>query len=240
MSVSLENIMKHNTEHREDPGFTLVELVLAVFIFSFVIGILSTSLTFTLRVWQKQQNQAPPEMPNILDLMKWQLANFDAVPIRFEGESRYLLEGNEYSLTFTTDRSIKAISKGVPVVARYVYKSKEKKLYYSEFLLDPYHPEAIQKFMKAEPGHGEEWPRFYPIDVESLLFSYIESQEHPEYKGSWENHSEIPSGVLVKWSLRGESAASSNSQIMIPNSLFPKTKEAMQKALATSGSGLRQ
>jgi prepilin-type N-terminal cleavage/methylation domain-containing protein len=217
-------------------GFTLLELILAMTIFSLVIGILSVSLTFSLRVWEKQQNQAPPEMPNILDLMKWQLANFDPTPIRIEDANRLIFMGNEHSLIFSTDRSVKAISRGAPVIVRYIFDPREKKLYYSEIPLDPYHPKVVEEFLKAGPQKDSQWPRFYSIDAGGLSLSYVESEDHPELKESWDNRSAIPATIIVKWSPI-EEAEASHAEVMIPNSFFPKSREAIDKALAIPAQG---
>jgi len=217
----------------ESPGFTLLELVLAVFIFSLVIGILSVSLTFSLRVWRKQQDQKPPDVPNILELMKAQVANFDPVPVRLDEESKFLFQGSEHSLSLTTDRSVKAISKGIPVIARYVFQEKDQKLYYSEMVLDPYHPESIQKFLKMTPGKEKQWPQFYAVDVIKLSFSYSGNEDGSGYAETWDNSSTIPSSVIVKCITNYKDVSTSYVQIMTPNSFFPISSETMQKALTS-------
>lgn len=201
-------------------GFTLVELVLATLISSLVIGILSVALTFSLRTWERQQNRKPSDMIALLDHMKMQLAQFDPTYIRIDGESRPMFQGETNSLVFATAHSVKAISNGVPVVARYVYDEREKKLYYAEMPLDTYHTDAIKEFLRIKPSTSEKsWPRFFAAEAAgfSLTFGGREKGSATE---SWgEEEAPLPSSVLVKWTVPGESE--SNVQLIIPNFIFP-------------------
>jgi len=212
----------------ESGGFTLLELLLATLISSLVIGILSVALSFSLRMWERQRSGESPEMPRILDLMKWQLATFDPVPINSEGESQALFLADNHSLTFSTDYSLRGISRGAPVVARYVYVPEEKKLYYAEMPLDPYHPDPIMDFSKMTAGPEESWPQFYSVEVADFSLSFA-AEPDESFGESWESDqlasedANLPGAVLVTWTLKeGEPASSS---LIIPNFLFPITGE---------------
>jgi len=208
-------------------GFTLLELVLAMLISSLVIGILSVSLTFTLRVWEKQQNQKTSDMPPVLDLLKWQLASYDPSPIVLDASSQPLFRGDKQSLTLATDRSVRAISNNVPVVARYIFDKRKKKLYYAEIPLDSYHPDDIKAFLKMKPSDDEAaWPRFYATDAASFSLAYGSGEDKTD-KDAWENETDPPATVMVKWS--PWEGAPLSTQLYIPNFLFPRKNNASQQ-----------
>lgn len=161
--------------HRQCSGFTLLELVLATVISAMVIGVFSVALSISLRAWERQQNREPSDVPSLLNLLKWQLAQFEPTTIQFEGKQLVIFEGTEQSLAFATDYSVRAISKGVPVVARYVFVPGRGELYYAELPLDPYHPEAIKEFLQMGIG-ATKWPHFYLTEVAQFSLSYAGEQ----------------------------------------------------------------
>jgi len=220
-----------NNRLMESSGFTLLELVLATMISALVVGILTTALSFSLRLWERQQNQKTSEMPQLLELMKWQLANFDPVPVATgEGNQAHMLFiGDQFSLAFATDHSVKALSKGVPIIARYVYSQSEKKLYYAERPLDPYHSDDIKQFLKMKPEEGKTWPQFFPTSVADFSFSYRGGGEKKgESWTAWEEEDAIPSIVTVEWT-PGQGAESFKLG-MTPNFMLAANKDAAQKA----------
>ncbi|MGV8073657.1 MAG: type II secretion system protein J [Syntrophobacteraceae bacterium] len=202
-------------------GFTLLELVLATLISSLVIGMLSVAFGLSLRLWERLQNQHPSDMPAFIDLLKWQMASFDPVLIRVEDESKQLFEGDEHSLILATDHSVKAISKGAPVVARYQYSEKDKKLFYAEIPLDPYHADLVNEFINMTPSDNEKsWPRFYSTDAEEFSFAYGGGEDKEGFENSWQGGESPPALVMVKWS--PEPDASRFVDLIIPNFLFPR------------------
>lgn len=214
----------------ESFGFTLLELVLATMISALVMGILATAFSFSLRVWEKQMNRKTSDMPALLDLLKWQLADFDPVPLATgEGnETHTLFLADDHSLAFTTDRSVKALSKDAPIIARYVYSKSEKKLYYAERPLDPYHPDDLKRFLKMKPGDPKSWPQFYPTPAEQFQLAYAGADDKSSRTPGWEDQNKIPSIVLVKWS--PAEGAGSSIEVMVPGFLFQVDKDAAQKA----------
>jgi hypothetical protein len=178
--AEMMNQQKSKTPLTRSSGFTLLELVLATLISALVIGIFSIALSVSLRVWERQQNRAANDLPSLLELIRLQLAEFDPVLINFEGKQRPIFEGDDQSLSFATDYSVRAISKGVPVIARYLFVPGKGELYYAELPLDPYHPELIQKFLQMNPGDPKSWPHFYLTEVMNFSLSYLgEGQEPP-------------------------------------------------------------
>lgn len=211
---------------RASPGFTLMELVLATLISSMVMGIVTVALNFSIRMWERRSHQNPPQIYGILDLMKWQLASFDPSPVKLDDEALPLFRGEEASLTFATDRSVKAISKGAPVVARYVYVANESTLYYAEMPFDPYHPKRIQEFMEMNPGKGGSWPPFYAVKVAGFALSYA-GEEKGVKNDSWNENSTVPSAVIVKWS--PDDGTTVATSFIVPNFLFAKTVDKTQR-----------
>ena len=212
-------------------GFTLLELVLATLISTLVIGILSVSLSFSLRMWERQQDRKPSELPMIMELMTLQLANFDPTPLPSElGAAVQVFVGDEHSLAVATDHSVKALSNGVPVVARYVYLPREKTLYYAEIPLDPYHPEPLRDFLQMKPSDKEgTWPRFFPVEVEKFSIEYSAEGEG-DFVDSWNDQDKIPKAILVKWTFKDIAF----SRLMLPGLPFPPAK-LNSKVLATPG-----
>jgi|WetSurMetagenome_2_1015567.scaffolds.fasta_scaffold00917_8 hypothetical protein len=200
-------------------GFTLVELVLATMISAMVIGIFSVALSLSLRVWERQQNREPSDLPSLLELLKWQLAEFEPILIRDGGRQYSIFQGDGNSLAFATDYSVRAISKGIPVIARYVFVPGRGELYYAEMPLDPYHPEAIRRFLQMNPGDTRAWPRFYLIQVGDFALSYA-GEEAGGTVPSIEEGSGIPSAVMVKCAAP-ENTASFSAALPV-NSPFAK------------------
>ncbi|MGA2938295.1 MAG: prepilin-type N-terminal cleavage/methylation domain-containing protein [Syntrophobacteraceae bacterium] len=180
-------------------GFTLIELILATAISALVVGILSVCFSFALRVWQSTQNQKPDLTFQLTDLLNRQLAECDPKPIRFTGSVHPVFAGQPNSIAFVTSHSVKAISQGVPVVARYSYDSNSRVLYYSELLLDPYHPGSIEKFLAGRSsGKQDTAVRTYGVNFQEFVLAYAD-KESREFSQSWETADQLPVEVLVRW-----------------------------------------
>ena len=213
--------LKRNRLLAQSSGFTLVELVLATTISAMVIGIFSVALSLSLRVWERQQNREPSDIPSLLELLKWQLADFEPVLINHEGKQRAIFQGGEQSLAFATQYSVRAISKGLPVIARYVFTS-EGTVFYAEMPLDPYHPEPIQRFLQMGTGETNSWPRFYAMEVGVCSLSYA-SGKGDEMASAVDEELGIPSAVLAKCTAGEDSVLF--SAVMFINAPFAKEIE---------------
>jgi prepilin-type N-terminal cleavage/methylation domain-containing protein len=217
-------------------GFTLLELVLATTISSLVIGILAVSLSFCLRVWERQQSQVPLSTPRIIDLLKWQLTQINGAKINVGTESVVLIAGDKHSLTLATDHSVTALSRGVPVIARYVFSPKERKLYYAELPLDPYHATVFQELQQLTPGNAKKLPRFFPNDLHEFALAYS-GGEKDAFMDSWEGDSP-PKAVRLSWNEQNNPVAF--SYIVYPDSLFPvKYEAALRGGLPSQGARSR-
>ncbi|MCK8600703.1 PulJ/GspJ family protein [Desulfoferrobacter suflitae] len=213
-------------------GFTLLELVLATLISTLVIGILSVALTFSLRMWERRQDQKPNEFSLLMELLVMQLAEFDATPVSSEfGAAGPLFVGSEHSLVVATDHSVKALSGGVPVVAKYTYLPQDKTLYYAEIPLDPYHHEELREFIEMAPDVESQRPRFYPVKVDNFALEYS-GEEDEGYTNSWDDPEKLPGTVMVRWSLEETTA----SRIIVPDLLFPQSKDNSQRREIVGGS----
>lgn len=203
-------------------GFTLVELVIATLIAALVMGIISVALGFSLRIWERQQNQTPSDMPAVVELLKWQLATFEPHPVRIDQESMPVFKADGRSLTFATAHSVKAITKGAPVVARYVFVPGDRTLYYAEIPFDPYNPEGIEEFMKFMPGKDRKRGGFFATSVADVAFSYAEAGETESFEENWQGDGAVPGVVVVTWTPDGRDRLAA---AMVPNALFPKRVE---------------
>lgn len=199
------NIHYFPESHRGDRGFTLLELVLATFISSMVIAIASMSLSFSLRVWERHQERESVDGPQLIELLNYQMGFFESLPLRYDDKTLPFFVGDEHSLALATDYSVRSLSKGAPVIARYVYDPDEKKLYYAEIPLDPYHPEPLEEFMKRDPTQekdsSDESPVFYFVEMQEFSFEFIDAEDE-ETEISGEDKLSLPAAVLVKWSLK--------------------------------------
>jgi prepilin-type N-terminal cleavage/methylation domain-containing protein len=181
-------------------GFTLVELILATAISAMVVGILSVCFSFAMRVWLSAQDQRPDEAFQLADLLKRQLSECDPTPIKFSDTTQHpLFNGQANSIVFVTAHSVRAISQGVPVVARYVYDPGSKVLSYSELLLDRYHPVFIERFLAGRSSSGKETEiRSYGVGFQEFVLSYA-GKDSKEFLQSWDVTKELPVEVLVRW-----------------------------------------
>lgn len=209
---------------RNSSGFTLLELVLATTLSAMVVGILSMALSFSLRVWEREQNRKHSDIPNLVDLLKWQLATFDPIYFTIEGKRSLVFHGTATSLAFTTDHSVKALSRGAPVVARYVFSRKDHKVFYGEMPIDPYKPEPLKAFLNRKPEVGERtWPPFFSTDAADFSLSYAEQDSRDKYSETWEDDSAIPAVVLLKWV--PEEGDTPFENFVMPNFLFPRSTD---------------
>jgi len=180
-------------------GFTLIELVLATAISAVVIGILSVCFVFALRVWVSVESQKPDTAFLLADLLQRQLAECEPAPIKLTDSSRPLFMGQANSITFVTSHSVKAISQGVSVVVRYTYDPKNKAVYYSELILDPYHPKRIEEFLASKSSGAEEGKiASYSVDFQEFSIGYA-GIDSKQFSDSWEANDSVPVEVLVKW-----------------------------------------
>jgi len=180
-------------------GFTLMELVLATAISALVVGILAVCFSFALRVWESVQNQKPDQTFQLADLLSRQLAECDPTPIKFKDSAHPVFTGQPNSIAFVTTHSVKAISQGVPVVVRYTYDPGSRVLDYSELLLDPYHPDSIEKFAASRSSSKKETVvRSYGVEFPEFVLAYA-GKESKEFSQSWQTVDELPVEVLVRW-----------------------------------------
>lgn len=183
------------------PGFTLVELLLATFISALVIAIASVSLSFSLRIWERNQYRDPPSGAQLLDLLQLQIGSFYPFQVRYEGGKRTILSGDGSSLLLATGYSVRALSKGAPVLARYVFNEQTHKIYYAEIPLDPYHEERTKDFVRAAADEDKDGPfRFYAIEAAQWEFGYRDP-ESDDFSDAWDKPTGLPSSIRVmgKW-----------------------------------------
>lgn len=199
-------------------GFTLIELIVATAISALVIGIVSVCFSFALRVWENTQNRRPDKTFQLAELLQRQLAECDPTPIKFDNGERTLFIGRTDSIAFVTAHSVKAISQGVPVVARYTYDPDSRVLSYSEIVLNPYNPASIERFAAGRYSSAQQTGVFsYVIDFPKFALSYA-GKNSQEFSQSWDSADKLPVEVLVGW--KGNDSAA-HSLVCMVNSPFP-------------------
>ncbi len=199
-------------------GFTLIELVVATAVSALVIGIVSVCFSFTLRVLEKTTRSRPDLSLRMVELLQRQLAESDPTPINFERGAAPLFTGNSTSLCFVTAHSVKAISKGVPVVVRYSFDSASGVLSYSEMVMNPYQPAALENFAAGTTPSGQNSRvRVYRIHFPKFTLSYA-GKNGSEFLQSWNSTSELPVEILLGWTAKDRVA---RSMVCMVNSPFP-------------------
>jgi prepilin-type N-terminal cleavage/methylation domain-containing protein len=213
-------------------GFTLVELLIATFIASLVIGIMATSLSFALRVWERNHGAEPgdQEIVRLLEVMTLQLGTFNPTPIALgtDKESQPVFVGNRQALSLSTNYSLKAISKGVPVISRYVFVPGSKRFYYAELPFDPYHPDPVERFLKQKPDTRDSWPRFYAMDMNLIDFAIsYRGKDGEGFAETWEDTSSLPQAIMVKVALRRGSKTVHITRVINPHYMQFNSPESL-------------
>ena len=185
-------------KRRDKTGFTLIELIIATAISALVLGILSVCFSFALRVWQSTQDQKPDQTFQLADLLKRQLAECDPTPVKFTDSVHPVFAGQPNSIAFVTAHSVKAISQGVPVVARYIYDPNSKMLYYSELLLDPYHSKSIERFLADSLPAKRDKIRSYGVDFLNSCWP-MQARIPSSFYNPGMLPDELPVEVLLRW-----------------------------------------
>ncbi len=216
--------MKFSGPLREREGFTLIEVLLATAISALVMVILSACLSFALRAWEETQDHKPDLSAAVADLLKRQLAEFDPTPIKFEEGAHPFFSGQGQSLSFATSHSVKAISGGVPVIARYVYNPTTKAVYYAEIPLNPYEPETIKDFVKMGIStDARSSIRFYAVELADFELSYS-GEGNSQYSDKWDQKDEFPLSVIMRWKTPDSGEFSQAFSVNSPFSIEIKPK----------------
>ena len=227
------------SQFKNNAGFTLIELVLATVISTLVIGILSVCLSFSLRAWESTQNRKPVQTSAFIDLLKQQLAEINPTPVKFEDGLHPVFNASSQFLAFATSHSIKAVTRGVPVVARYLYDPRSKVIYYSEMPLDPYHAKSIRDFTQAKDSKGDtdkQKYRSYPIELAEFHLMFA-GKDGNALTDTWDRPDEIPIEIVLNWA----DDSMQSSQIFMVNCPFTidVDKTAPVPGATQSGTGLQ-
>jgi|GEM_PF-2009136 len=198
-------------------GFTLLELLLATFIASLVMGMLSVALTFSLGMWEREQNRQHDSAESMVDLLKFQLAGLDTSPLPLGEQPEPLFLMKEDSIVFVTAHSVKAISGGAPAVVRYLFDAAENRLFYGEIPFSPHRLKMIEEFLETTPSGQREARLFFSVDMEE--FSLLAEQEEQEDFSTELTEETIPQAVIVNWQREGE--AHVRTVVLRTNYLFP-------------------
>ena len=156
-----------DSEHRESAGFTLIELIVATAISALVISIVSVCFSFALRVWQMTTNAKPDQTFRMAELLQRQLAESDPTPINFEQRrSPPVYRGCELDMFHNVSFGKSDLHGG----ARWRFATPATRgsqvLSYSELVINPYRPAALEKFAAGRTASGEKSEvRSYKVDI---------------------------------------------------------------------------
>jgi hypothetical protein len=194
-------------------GFTLLELMLATFLSTMVVGMVAASLSFCLRLWERHRSCEPNDVQYILDLMTLQLGSYDPTPVTFSEGEQMIFFGDRYSITFATDYSVKALCGGAPVLAHYVFYPEDGRVYYAETPFNSSDSDAVKDFVDLKPGAKNSSVPFYSVAASDFSIRFIQRREtdeaaqaESEYAGklgksgkdgAWEGDPKTLEGVLV-------------------------------------------
>ncbi len=212
-------------------GFTLLELLLATLIASIVIGMLSVALTFSLSLWQREQNSQHDSAQSMVDLLQFQLAGLDASPLPMGGRAAPLFLLEEDSIAFVTAHSVKAMSRGAPAVVRYVFDPAQERLYYSEMPFSPHRMKRIEEFLEVTPSGQGEGALFFSVHMSD--FSMVAEQEEGESFSTESIERTIPHALILTW--KREAGSPQGTAVLRLNYLFPPVAVA-HPPVATGGS----
>ncbi len=157
-------------------GFTLLELILATVISAIIVAMVSVSFSFALRLWERHQNRGNNGAQHLLELLAWQIGSFDPIPVRHGDKNEPIFIGDKGAMTLVTNYSLKALSRGAPVIARYVYSPKERLVYYGEMPLNT-DKDYIAKFLEMTPPGNDPSISFFSLDVADFSIEYLERPE---------------------------------------------------------------
>ena len=187
-------------------GFTLVELIVVVVITAMIMGIVSTSMSFSVRVWDRARGKKVAEYAPLLDLLGQQIRAYQ-LPLSAEGaesgggglQSPFFVGKDEY-IVFVTTYSLKAVSRGTPVVVRYQYNSSEGRLFYREMIYNPYDSEGITDFTdesltgeKGEPGDS-----VFSAELKGFSFAYYKKDGDEEVQ-EWDKSENPPDEIVLRY-----------------------------------------
>ncbi len=190
------------------PGFTLLELLLALTLVSVILLIVFGALRIGVRAWEKGERDLETRQRErvVLTLMKHQLASMSVRKIKAGGKESFFLKGDDKSMEFISElAAIPGNELGV-VYVRYVVDSEgagegEGLLLYEENVVMLREDEGIE-----EPEERDF--RRLLSGARAIAFSYYkegEGEEPAEWRDMWDPETERANPRAVKVTIdRGE------------------------------------
>lgn len=131
-------------------GFTLLEMIIAMVITSMVIFMISSSFSFTSRMWIKsEQDERVRDLELLVDLMAVQLGSYYVFDIQKAGGLQGIT-GTRDTLVIATSHSVKAMNGGAPVLARYEFDPGTGRMLYAELPIDWNKKDELLRFANTE------------------------------------------------------------------------------------------
>lgn len=179
---------------RQAPGgFTLLELLVATLLSAIVATILAQAMGFGLRMFEAKVGRETSSLPLLADMLAEQAGTL------FYAEApglttQALFRGGPRGLCLTTGRSARALTAGGPVIARWLFREDEKRLYYAETPFAPGRVEDMNFFATADVAQiGLE--RFTVVELEDFQLFYVTGEGGQE---SWEPTDRRPDVLTVR------------------------------------------
>jgi len=177
-------------------GFTLLELLIAMALTSLVMLMVSSSLSFTSRMWIRAEDRQEKagSVGSLVDLMGMQIGGYYAFDSGKAGNLP-VVKGTATTLFVVTTHSVKSLNGGAPVVAAYLFDESSGKVAYYEIPADFGRLELLREFMRAP--HLTE-AKSVAYDAAGFELAYVsDSRDEPyhEWSGSMQGLLEIK----IRW-----------------------------------------
>jgi hypothetical protein len=232
-------------------GFTLLELMLATFLSTMVVGMVAASLSFCLRLWERHRSLETNNVQYIVDLMTLQLGSYNPSTVTFSEGEQMVFFGDRYSLTLATNYSVRALGGGAPVLAHYTFYPEDGKVYYAETPFNSGDPDGVKEFIAEKPESRSDSVPFYSIAASEFSIKFLQGQESDEVSrddsdhlgklgksgrdGAWEGDPKALAGVLVH--IVSGSGTHSMTKLMVPGFMNFLQLGVTSQENANSGSG---
>jgi prepilin-type N-terminal cleavage/methylation domain-containing protein len=177
-------------------GFTLLEMLIAMALTAMVLLMVSSSLSFTTRMWLKAENEKETtgETSNLIDLLGMQVGSyyaFDSGKIR----NLHVLQGTESSLFIVTSHSVKSLHGGAPVIAGYVFDQSAGMVRYYEVPVDWGKLDELLDFVRAPQMITSEAASY---EVSAFALEYVADEDEAPYR-EWQGDLQELRALVVRW-----------------------------------------
>lgn len=227
---------------KNDRGFTLLELIIAITLMAILVLVLSLGLRTGLRAWTrgKETNAIIVNASAVEDLLGRQMRASVTAPGGIpeggipEGDSdmsRFaLFRGDEHDILFTTTSAPMGSRGGGIFLVRYTYDEEEGTLTYAQKIVTrPEDLDEARKLNADKDNREEEWETSRVEGIQFLSFRFHERQENgqevprspSDWAEKWDVDHGTPDAVGLAWSFEGQQDENDESWRIFPAAPFP-------------------